>query len=176
MHDFDPYSNRGTSTPTPPSSSSSNQHKSQTISNAAPATVNINISSFLSPNQIQFFLNQGYTFGLLKTLLHLKSSYFQRCWIIDNGSNMLVKDSHRLIIHHENQSGGGGSIENEGGVSRWDELLDCLANQVWISSNLNVSMRFAVSTRHPFLNEFELNVKNTVDTFSTSHLLKFIHP
>ena len=97
----------------------------------------------LSPNQTKFFLDQGYTTGLIKSLLKLKSSNFQRCWILDNGSNMAVKDSHRLLIRQQNQTSG--SIDKVDGVRRWTELMDCVGTQLWTSTNLNVSMRFAVS-------------------------------
>ena len=97
----------------------------------------------LSANQTKFFLDQGYTIGLIKSLLKLKSSYFQRCWILDNGSNMAVKDSHRLLIRQQNHTSG--SIDKIDGVSRWMELMDCVGTQLWISINLNVSIRFAVS-------------------------------
>ena len=124
---FDPYSSGDVKSSTP----------SQHNPSSSPST---SITSSLCQHQLEFFINQGYTTGLLNTLLKLKKSYFQRCWIIDNGSNMLVKDSHVLVINN-NKNGG---IDKLDGISRWDELLDCLGNQAWISSNLNVSMRFAL--------------------------------
>ena len=68
-------------------------------------------------------------------------------WIVDNGNAMQVNDSHRLVINQQN-----GRIESIAGVKRWDELLETISTQAWVSSYLNMPMRFAVSFHlHLFL-------------------------
>lgn len=130
---FDPYSNTGKS------SDGNLSSKQPSKSSTLPSSV---LRSSLNNGQIQFFSNQGYTLGLLQTLLKEKKAYAQRCWILDNGSKMLVKDSHKISF---DQATGG--IINLGGISRWDELMDCIGNQVWITSNIRMSMRFALLNR-----------------------------
>ncbi len=154
MNQFDPYATSNSSSATQPQGQGYNANTSNatactsqqpgTTSNPNPS------SSLLNQNQIQFFLNQGYTKGLLNKLLHCKTSYFQRCYIVDNGHGMLVQDSHKLLINHENH----GSIESMDGIRRWDELLESISTQAWISSYLEMSMRFAVSFFFLFFTTF----------------------
>lgn len=132
MSQFDPYGNNRASSP----------YQTKGTNPVPPSILNS-----LDQNQLQFFLNQGYTRGLLKKLLEVKSTYFQRCWIVDNGNAMQVNDSHRLVINQQN-----GRIESIAGVKRWDELLETISTQAWVSSYLNMPMRFAVSFHlHLFL-------------------------
>jgi hypothetical protein len=141
---FDPYSNTKSDPPPQTQSQprvqtqSQYQQPTQPTQPTQPSTPSI--LSSLNQDQINFFLNQGFTTGLLKTLLTLKPSYDHQCWIIDNGCKMLVKDSHKLAFN--NISSGIDNLEN---VSRWEELMDCVGNQVWVSSFVDMTVKFAVS-------------------------------
>lgn len=137
LNKFDPYSNTGVNNDA--NHASQQPTETSASASASPSPVEVSVLSPLDQSQIQFFLNQGYTVGLLQTLLKEKEKYAVNCWILDNGSKMLVKDSHKVSF---DQSCG---IIKVDGISRWDELMDYIGNQVWIASNIKMSMRFAVS-------------------------------
>ena len=156
MSQFDPYGNNNASSPY--------QTNGTQSSPVAPSILNS-----LDQNQLQFFLNQGYTRGLLKKLLEVKSTYFQRCWIVDNGNAMQVDDSHRLVINQQN-----GIIESIDGVKRWDELLESISTQAWVSSYLNMPMRFAVSC-HLCFSLKSLNVQEGLFCSQLSYMPLFLN-
>lgn len=145
---FDPYSNTKSDPPpqtqSQPRVQTQNQYQQPTQPTQPTQPSTPSILSSLNQDQINFFLNQGYTTGLLKTLLTLKPSYDHQCWIVDNGCKMLVKDSHKLAFN--NISSG---IDNLEHVSRWEELMDCVGNQVWVSSFVDMTVKFALLNQPP---------------------------
>ena len=87
-----------------------------------------------SPEQRQYLEAQGFPTGMLRALNAQRQLFPVSFWILDNSSRMLVRDAHILR----------GNYRDVRGVTRWEELLDCLAYHADLSARLGLPTRYAL--------------------------------
>jgi len=91
----------------------------------------------LSPEQQHFLLQQGVPSGMARALQSQKQQFAVSFWLLDNGSAMQVRDAHLL----------GRDQDDVRGVTRWEELRDCVAYHA------DFAARFGLPTRYALLNK-----------------------
>jgi len=87
-----------------------------------------------SPEQRQYLEAQGFPTGMMRALNAQRQCFPVSFWILDNSSSMRFKDAHILR----------GNYRDVRGVTRWEELLDCLAYHADLSARLGLPTRYAL--------------------------------
>jgi hypothetical protein len=120
----------------------SSSHQRPNLANPVQATMQSHSSPSpnlqpMSPEQLQYLQNQGFSTGMIRAFHIQKESFPLRVWILDNSAAMSVRDAHIVRVNHQQ------TIDN---VTRWDELKDCLF------FHTDLTARFLLPTRFALLN------------------------
>ena len=92
----------------------------------------------LTPEQHHYLIQQGVPTGMAQALARHQHNPSPSFWMLDNGGAMLVRDAHLVREQHYQH--------NVPGVTRWEELGDCVAYHAdWAA-------RFQWPTRYALLN------------------------
>ena len=97
-------------------------------------------------NLRHYLTTLGLPIGCVPAILEVYNSMESRIWIVENSLQMMYKDSHLL-----RSVGNFVKIEKEDGVSRWNELQQCvnfhmkMAARCWIPTKAGLLLHFLIS-------------------------------
>jgi hypothetical protein len=122
MHSFDPFASGNDRRPP-------QQAPRQTYQSAPPPPA--------PAPQYQALQQQGFSSGLIQAFASLKHTVPMRIWILDNSEAMNIPDAHRI-------GGTFDAIQNVSGITRWQELNDCVVYHAGTAAQFGLKTRFAM--------------------------------
>jgi len=87
-------------------------------------------------SQGEYLERMGFSSGLARAIGNIKSSFPIRYWILDNSTQMNVRDSHRISL------GDKGFFSIDG--TRWEELQECVGYHSQLAATLSLPMKFCL--------------------------------
>jgi Mg-chelatase subunit ChlD len=92
--------------------------------------------SVLSDNEFETLKTQGYTSGLIRSILNIKKAFPLRIWVVDNSGSMSMGDGHRIVETLNNND------VRLVSCSRWTEIQETVEYHIQLAALLKAPTTF----------------------------------